>query len=175
MPCSWTPGSRAAGPPDLRVLRLGSSMLPSAAPTASASQCDYFGAESHSLLARCLRFAVTVTRAVFFYDHARLASGWRPCLSRTEAFLRKWVPIRGFGPTSAMSFHPPHPSFAWRNGALPQAGIGTRRWRYDVQHIATHSVNPQRAPGTCARRQSLLGRCPRLVSGRAVGATTCST
>jgi len=39
-----------------------------------------FGALSHALHTRCLRFAVTVTRC-FFYHHPRLASGWRPTLA----------------------------------------------------------------------------------------------
>ena len=37
---------------------------------------SYFGAQSHGLPARCLRFALVVTDA-----HARLASGWWPTLA----------------------------------------------------------------------------------------------
>ena len=45
----------------------------------------------HGLLTRCLRFVATVAR-LLLYDHARLASGWRPCLGRTGALLPKRVP-----------------------------------------------------------------------------------
>ena len=78
MPCSTTPE-------DLHVMDLGhsathASVLPSASVTASAPTSSVFGAQSHGLHTRCLRFAVTVTR-LLLYDHARLASGWRSSLT----------------------------------------------------------------------------------------------
>ena len=67
-----------------------------------------------------------------------------PQWPRAESPIHRSMAMgRAFSPRLLLSTRSP--------GALPQAGIWTRRWRYDVQHIATHSVNPQRTPGTCAR------------------------
>jgi hypothetical protein len=44
-------------------------------------QLPHFGIQFRSLRARCLRFVATVAR-VLLHGHARLASGWRPCLGR---------------------------------------------------------------------------------------------
>jgi hypothetical protein len=54
MPCSPDPG----GLP--RLASVGASVLPSAPSTASAPAISDFGVHSHSLLVRCLRFAVPV-------------------------------------------------------------------------------------------------------------------
>jgi hypothetical protein len=76
MPCSSTP----AGP-----RHQASSVLRCCLPSSRRRrlpQCGHFGAQSHGLHARCLRFAAAVTRR-----HARLASGGWPTLS-----ARDWLP-----------------------------------------------------------------------------------
>lgn len=66
---------------DVALLFRVTLLLPSTHYTVSAPRCDtsqvptYFEVHSQGSYARCLRFAVTVTR-LLLYDHARLASGW---------------------------------------------------------------------------------------------------
>jgi hypothetical protein len=66
----------------------------------------YFGAQSHGLSDRCLRFAVRV--APF---HARLASGWWPVLYR-----RVSLPLGLHSEVSTIVYMASSPpGFAWRN------------------------------------------------------------
>ena len=69
-----------------------------------------FEALSHSLRTRCLRFAAFLPHSRL-YNHARLASGWRPAFA-----ARDWLPAGSHREVSARSstWHPPHPGFAWR-------------------------------------------------------------
>ena len=106
------PGRTAASDHSGRALLLDAAMLPSAAVTTSAPATRYFGAQSRGSHARCLRFAVTVTR-LLLYDHARLASGWWPSLAGRDSnplgsFVR-------FPSCFLATCLPPHPGFAWRN------------------------------------------------------------
>ena len=62
-----------------------------------------FGAQSHGLPTRCLRFVGCLP-----HRHARLASGWLASLFRAGVNTR-WVLPKGF-----RLFLPPFPGFAWR-------------------------------------------------------------
>src|SRR5208282_225383 len=69
------------------------SLMPGAAPATDqdeGSRQGNFGAQSHSVGSRCLRFAVTVTR-----PHARLASRLLARLCRTGLVTRR-VSTKGF-------------------------------------------------------------------------------
>jgi hypothetical protein len=91
---------------------LGASVLPSAATTTSAPTTTTFGAPSHGLLTRCLRFVTTITRG-----HARLASGCWPSFAG-----RGWLPA-GFPRkvSELVTSHPPCPGLSWRTVALGSA------------------------------------------------------
>jgi hypothetical protein len=82
-----------------------------------------FGAQSHGLHTRCLRFAAAVTDV-----HARLASDWWPTLAGRD--LNPLGSIARFQLWFATSSHPPRPSFAWRTGCagLPVRGAALRCW-----------------------------------------------
>lgn len=99
-------GTSGAGLRDRQSLRVAPSVLPSAYTSASApATAAYFGAQSHGLLARCLRFALAVADA-----YARLASGWWPSLAgRDSDPLGSFERFQRFN-----SSRPPFPGFAWR-------------------------------------------------------------
>jgi hypothetical protein len=102
--------------------RCGRSVLPSAETTASAPPTMNFGAPSHGLLGRCLRFAACVAAS-----RARLASNWWPALVG-----RGWLPagfqrrfrhvLLGFQAT-----RPPSSGFAWRTASVMFPGLGRHR------------------------------------------------
>jgi hypothetical protein len=78
-------GTAATGQSGIALLV--APVLPSAVSTASAPTIKtHFGALSHGLHDRCLRFAATVTR-VLPYGRARLASGWWPTLAGQDLNL----------------------------------------------------------------------------------------
>ena len=85
-------------------------ILPSAKMTASAStMANTFGAQSHGLSARCLRFpAFLPGLPVVRPRKTRLPAGGQPLLHRL---------ISGSGPrevSASSTSLPPHPGFAWR-------------------------------------------------------------
>ena len=65
MPCSWTPGSRGCQASGQATYVLASQCCLPPPQRRRPPNDGYFGAESHSLLTRCLRFAATVARAIF--------------------------------------------------------------------------------------------------------------
>jgi hypothetical protein len=77
-----------------------------------------FGAESHGLHTRCLRFAARVTRS-----DTRLASGCWPGFAG-----RDWLPAGSQCRVSELvTSHPPCPGFAWRTriSSRSSADVGT--------------------------------------------------
>lgn len=110
MPWSLTPVSRRASAL-WPVPTACATMLPSAVLKASASTtiCS-FGAQSHGLLTRCLRFAATVAR-VLIYGHAKLApGGWHTFAGRAFHPLGSFMKFQ----LRCLTLRPPHPGFAWR-------------------------------------------------------------
>jgi len=103
MPCSSTP----AGP-----RHQASSVLRCCLPSSRRRrlpQCGHFGAQSHGLHARCLRFAAAVTRR-----HARLASGW--WLVPLPGGIARRVRSGRFRPLDhVISWRPPSQAFPWRS------------------------------------------------------------
>jgi hypothetical protein len=91
-PCSWTPvGPRAPS-------HYGASARPPLVSTTVAPASEDFGARSHGIGTRCLRFAVEVTR-----HRARLASGcWLGSAGR-DSFTRR-VATKGFRVRVSSSF-----------------------------------------------------------------------
>ena len=71
-------------------------------------QLTYFGAQSHGLHTRCLRFATRVTPMPRKTRFRLVASLYR------TGFITRWVPLQGF--SNASSLLPPCPSFPGARG-----------------------------------------------------------
>ena len=83
-PCSWTPAR-----PTYQVTTVG-RRGPTYIQPRRLSTSRNFGARSHGIGTRCLRFAVRLTP-----PHARLASGCLPGSTRRDLLTRR-VPTKGF-------------------------------------------------------------------------------
>src|SRR5207302_10053663 len=115
---------------------LDASVLPSVATTTSAPTTTTFGAQSHGLFTRCLRFVTTITR-----DHARLASGCWPSFAG-----RGWLPA-GFPlrVSELVTSHPPCPGFSSRTvplGRRPQVPTPVKKLVQCAQAVRRPQVPP---------------------------------
>ena len=91
-PCSWTPvGPNTPG-------HYGVPARPPLVSTTVAPAMKVFGARSHGIGTRCLRFAVEVS-----FPHARLASGCWPSFAGRDLFTRR-AAVKGFRVRVSSSF-----------------------------------------------------------------------
>ncbi len=110
---------RSRTPVESRCLAIhGTSMLPSASMTASASTPEAFGALSRSLRAPCVRFAAPVARTPRNTRFRLVAS---PC--RAGLVTRR--DAQRVSEFTARASHPPSPGFAWRNTTFDNSSAGT--------------------------------------------------
>ena len=130
MPCSSTPaGPIASGLFD------ASAWPPLLTTTKAPTTTIAFGAQSHGLGTRCLRFVRPVTRTGRQTRFPLLAGLYGTGLAT------RWVPTKGF--QNAPTSFPPLPSFAWRN---------------------VSSILPGR-PGSCLPGLPQIRTCPIKASG----------
>ena len=105
-------------------------------------QLTYFGAQSHSLHTRCLRFTTWVTPML-------RKTRFRPVASLYRAGLAtRWVPLQGF--SNASSLLPPCPSFP---GAR-----GLKYDRYNFSILFNDSVCLPNFSPKASRRSKINGR-----------------
>ena len=102
-----------------------------------SSECFAFGALSSGLSARCLRFAGRLTTTP---RKTRLQPVANPCCTGL-------VTRRAPNEVSAVTWHPPHPSFAWHNMYTNQLMA--------TLELTTESASPE------TRKQCARKRCAR--------------
>jgi len=116
MLCSSTPADR------MRPATTTHSVMPSVRLTTSLRDRSPFEAQSHSLFARCLRFAARITPITPRKTRFPLAANLGGAGLEPAGLLSKV----SLGNVTSHHFDPPSPSFAWRTGRRDAVTLAAR-------------------------------------------------